>query len=51
MVMHNASKTNRPSVKAGYGHVTGQAREEKEEEVTMMETFTLRCAQDGLNTH
>ena len=32
--------------------MTGQAREEEEEdEVTMMEPFTLRCAQGGLNTH
>ena len=30
--------------------MTGQAREE-EDEVTMMEPFTLRCAQGGLNTH
>ena len=31
----------------------GQAREEEEEEeeVAMMEPFTLRCAQGGLNTH
>ena len=30
--------------------MTGQAREEEEEdEVTMMESFTLRCAQGGLN--
>ena len=37
--------------------MTRQAREEDEEEeeeedeVTMMEPFTLRCAQGGLNTH
>ena len=28
--------------------MTGQAREEEEDEVTMMEPFTLRCAQGGL---
>ena len=30
--------------------MTGHAREE-EDEVTLMEPFTLRCAQGGLNAH
>ena len=51
--------TNRGSIDE-YDHqlyrrlqMTGQAREEEEEEdeVTIMEPFTLRWAQCGLNTH
>ena len=29
--------------------MTGQARQEEEEEVTTIELFTLRCAQGALN--
>ena len=30
---------------------TSQGRRRRRYEVTMMEPFTLRCAQGGLNTH